>query len=449
MREPAIVLVGGGSSSWGPGVLASLLANQHLEGCHVVLHDLDATALDKNHRLAGLLREQAGSATTFRATTDPDRALDGADYVVVTISTGALEAMAVDLEVPERYGIFQTVGDTVGPGGLSRTLRNVPVFVDLARRMEARCPRAWMLNCSNPLSALTRVVTRETSIRAVGLCHGVRNVVRRFAAFFGVPFERCHYANSGIDHCAWLTHLSVDGEDGWARLRRMGVEAWLEQSPEAARQDATFGDLYTLRCGLLLGRQLGALPGIDDRHLVEFFPGFLQGEANAARHGLTRTSIADRRANYERAEARRERLLRGDEEAERVEPASDDVGAWIAALDGGPAVEDNLNAPNIGQVPQLPAGAVVETRGVLDTTGYRPLASPLPPQLEAVVRPHALREELALEAGLEGSFEKALAALTTDPLLVRPEDARPLLTELVAGTKRWLPQWGQGARRVR
>ena len=100
------------------------------------------------------------SSTTIEQTTDRTNALDGADAVVVTISTGGLKAMAHDLEIPEKYGIFQTVGDTTGPGGLSRSLRNIPVFLDLARAMETRCPEAWMLNCSNPLSALTRTVTR-------------------------------------------------------------------------------------------------------------------------------------------------------------------------------------------------------------------------------------------------------------------------------------------------
>jgi alpha-galactosidase/6-phospho-beta-glucosidase family protein len=182
------------------------------------------------------------------------------------------------------------------------------------------------------------------------------------------------------------------------------------------------------------------LPAIGDRHLVEFLPGFLGSLEQIERHGLVRTSIADRQRSRDQARARLERQLGGHEEL-ALPQGSDDVAGWVAALAGGPPIEDNLNAPNRGQIPQLPAEAVVETRGLLDGAGFHPLVSPLPPALEAIVRPHVLREELSVEAALEGSFAKALAALTTDPLLPHPDCARPLLEELIAGTRPWLPRF--------
>jgi alpha-galactosidase len=118
---------------------------------------------------------------------------------------------------------------------------------------------------------------------------------------------------------------------------------------------------------------------------------------------------------------------------------SDNVAGWIAALDGGPTVEDSLNAPNIGQIAQLPAGAVVETRGLLDATGYRPLASPMPRQIEAIVAPHVARQELLVEAGVEGDLDKAVAALASDPLVGRADAAGEMLREMVDRTKAWLP----------
>ena len=440
MTAIKIVLVGGGSYGWGPSMLGNILRNEHLDGCRVVLHDIDAAALELNFRLAGKLKERAGAATTFERTADLEAALDGADFAVVTISTGGLEAMRVDLEVPEKYGIFQTVGDTVGPGGANRTLRNVPVFLELARAMERQCPHAWMLNCSNPLSALTRVVDRETSIRALGLCHGVRGQVRDFARFLDAELEECAYANTGVDHCAWLTELKVRGADAGDLLAEKGIDRWLALPPAAAEQDETFGPLYRNRCGLLLWRILGSLPGIGDRHMVEFFPEFLQGQENVERYGLVRTSIEDRESGRQRARQRVEEWVSGAKEPELL-TGSDDVAGWIAALCGGPAAEDNLNAPNVGQVPQLPAGAIVETRGLLDAAGFHPLASPMPPQLEAIVRPHAVRQELLVDAALEGSFDKALAALSSDPLAGRVEDVRTMLEEMMAGTRRWLPQF--------
>lgn len=435
-----IVLVGGGSYGWGPSVVGQVLSHPYLAGWQVVLHDLDPEPLELVYRLGQRWRERLGSTVVLERTIDLDAALSGADFVVVTISTGGLRAMRVDLEVPERYGVFQTVGDTVGPGGANRTLRNLPVFLGLARAMERRCPEAWMLNASNPLSALTRAVNRETAIRALGLCHGVRGAARQLAGFFGVGLDQCAYTNAGIDHCAWFTDFRVQGRAAADLLEEQGLEAWLRLPPEQAGQDPRFGTLYPLRCGLALGRQLGTLPAIGDRHLVEFFPGFLRSPESVARYGLKRTTIAERESGRQQARQRLEEQLASAEPS--APPAgSDDVAGWIAALAGGPPVEDNLNAPNAGQIPQLPLGAVVETRGVLDATGCRPLVSPLPAALEAVVRPHVLREELLVEAALEASTDKALAALTTDPLIPCPDQAPALLTELIAGTREWLPRF--------
>jgi alpha-galactosidase/6-phospho-beta-glucosidase family protein len=446
MANVKIVLVGGGSITWTPGLVGKILAQRHLDGAHIVLHDIDEQALESTYRLSLMHKEKMGSACTFEQTTDLDRALDGADYVLVAISTGGLLSMRPDLEIPEKYGIYQTVGDTTGPGGLSRALRNVPVFDRLAKAMLRHCPDAWMLNLTNPLSALTRTVNRN-GIKALGLCHGILGVARSYAQFFGVPMSQLAYVNSGIDHCAWFTHMAVDGRDAREILAERGLDEWLCLPPQEAEQDETFAPLARLRVGLMVARDLGVLPAIGDRHLTEFLPTFLQGD-NVERYGLVRTTIADRQANYDRKRAEIQRVLSGETPLVVAEPTdvlgerqADDVGSWIAALEGKTLVEDNLNAPNIGQIPQLPLGAIVETRGVLDGTGFHPLASPLPPQLEAIVRPHALREEMTIDAALEGDFDKALAVLVTDPLLVRPDDARPMLEEMIAATRAWLPQF--------
>jgi len=448
MANLKITLVGGGSYGWTPALLGNLIGSRHLDGAHVVLHDLNPEPLSLTYRLALKYKDLTATSLTFEQTTDQAAALEGADYVIVTISTGGLRTMRVDLEVPEKYGIFQTVGDTAGPGGLSRALRNVPVFLGLARAMEKRCPDAWMLNVSNPLCALTRVVTKESAVKAVGLCHGVLGVARQYAAFFGAELSDCAYVNTGIDHCSWFTEFRVKGRPAQQFLLEMGVESWLLKPPPEAKQDAVFAKLYDLRCGLMLWRALGALPAIGDRHMVEFFPTFLRGRGNVEHYGLVRTSIADREHYYARARARIERLLSGEErlvvrEATDVVGArqSDDVAAWIAALEGKCVIEDNLNSPNIGQIPELPAGAIVETRGVLDGTGCRPLASPLPKPLLPVILPQVMREELTVEAAVEGSKEKALAALASDPLVDGIETARPMLEEMLAANRDWLPQF--------
>jgi alpha-galactosidase/6-phospho-beta-glucosidase family protein len=446
-----LVLVGAGSYAWTPGVLANLMRNPGLNGSHIVLHDVNPEALALSYQLALKYKELSGSDITFSQTGDQAEAFAGADFVIVTISTGGLKAMATDLSIPEEYGVFQTVGDSTGPGGLSRALRNLPVFVSMAQMMERQCPQAWMLNLSNPLVAITRAVNKETSIRALGICHGIYGVAGMYASFFGVPLGEVAFVNTGIDHCSWFTDFLVNGRDAWELLEERGLSAWLEKPPVEAAQDPVFAPLFELRCGFLLGRELGALPAIGDRHMTEYFPFFQQGEANIAKYGLVRTSVAERAARYDACRARIERMVSGEERPGwldsfdvRGERQSDDIAAWVLALSGrGPAYEDNLNAPNLGQVPELPPGAIVETRGLLDAAGYHPLASPLPETLEPILLPHVIREELTVEAGVEGDFDKAVAVLTSDPLLTGIETARPMLRRMLEATKKHVG-WFEG-----
>ena len=445
MPELKITLVGGGSLNWTPRVVASILGKSFLDGSEICLFDLNPEPLALTHQLCSRYAELTGSRKTVTQTTDRSEALEGAVAVVVTITTGGLRAMQKDIEIAEKYGVYHTVGDTCGPAGISRALRNVPVFVEIGQAMEAHCPDAWMLNCSNPLSALTRAVNRETSIRAIGVCHGVPSVARDFQVF--AKADRVSYINTGIDHLAWFTSLCADGQDMTELLLERGVEKWLALTPEAAEKDETFGKLFALRNGIRLGLQIGALPAIGDRHLCEFLPGYLNSEEDLARAGLKRTSVVER---LKRAAAAVDWIKTDISKPDLTVPVpkSDDIGAWVSALYGGDPIEDNVSAPNEGQIPQLPEGAVVETRGVLDATGCHPIVSPMPEAIVAMVGPHAVRDEMIVEAALSGDFDLALAALSSDPTLGRDDLARPLLTELIGATKEWLAtlRVGQHAR---
>ena len=249
----------------------------------------------------------------------------------------------------------------------------------------------------------------------------------------------CAYVNTGIDHCAWFTQFLVNVRPAMEQLKEMGIDEWLAMPPEQAEQDATFADLFRLRCGIMIGQNLNVLPAIGDRHMFEFLPGFLNDPKAMKQYDGTDIGCGPGERTGD-SQDRLSRLIR-DDESVTLPGSSDDVAAWIAALNAGPPVEDNLNAPNIGQIPQLPEGAVVETRGVLDASGLRPLVSPMPPEIEAIVRPHALRAELTVDAALEGDFDKALAAMMSDPLLKSGDLARPMLKELVAANQPWLPQF--------
>src|ERR1700694_1879438 len=181
MAHTRVCFVGGGSYNWMPKLLGDLALNPDLEGS-IVLQDINPAALEDIERYGRNAMASVGSNFTIETTTDLERGLDGAEFVVVTITTGGLDTMALDLAIPEKYGIYQSVGDTVGPGGLSRALRNVPVMVGIAQAMQRRCPNAWVLNLTNAVTVLTRAVGLTSRIKVVGLSHelfGVRGALIR------------------------------------------------------------------------------------------------------------------------------------------------------------------------------------------------------------------------------------------------------------------------------
>src|SRR5580658_5486689 len=209
-----VTIIGGGSYQWGPELMADLFGTPALGGMHLVLQDINPDPLPKMEALANKVNEALGAQATIRATTDQASALDGADFVIVCISTGAFRSMAVDLDVPARHGINQTVGDSVGPGGINRALRNVPVLVGIGQAMEEHCPDAWLFNITNPMTTLTRSVCRQTTIKTVGLCHEVGNFCMDLAIALQRPMEAVVPSVTGVNHFPVLTDLKVDGKDG-------------------------------------------------------------------------------------------------------------------------------------------------------------------------------------------------------------------------------------------
>jgi alpha-galactosidase len=422
-----------------PVILSDLVLAPELGDSEVVLMDINPEPLTLTGPLANLYAEKAGSKLRFRTTTSYEEAMRDADYVVVTISTGGLEAMRVDLEVPEKYGIYQTVGDTVGPGGWSRALRNVPVFMDLARKMERYCPKAWMLNCSNPLTALTRVVNRDTGVRAVGLCHGVVGFMQSLKPLLGFDsLKDVDFISSGIDHCGWLLRLKVNGRDGFAMLRERGLHPGSKVTPTLESIDQFIPNEH-IRVAFLIFAEIGYLPTIGDRHIVEFFPHFLTDTQLMKRLGIKRTSVADRIIGRDAAKARIERILAGQEQI-RLQQGRDVVLQFILASSGKGAQIIILNLPNEGQIPNLPTGAIVDTRCCVNSGGVEPLGTgPLPPVLKSIVEPHLIRQEMTIDAALSGDRQMALAALATDPLVQDLTTARQMMEELLTGNRKYLP----------
>jgi alpha-galactosidase/6-phospho-beta-glucosidase family protein len=439
-----ITFVGGGSYSWMPSILGRLFKTESFQNDHITIMDSDAQAADDIYQLALGLRKRFKSSVGVSRTTSLAESLDGADYVSLTISTGGLEAMRVDLEVPEKFGIYHTVGDTVGPGGMSRALRNVPVMVQLGRQMEKLCPKAWLLNLSNPLSTLTRAVSRETKIRTAGLCQGVVEHVDYLVRLLGEePGRDVQFITAGIDHCPWLLDLKIRGRDGIQMLREKGLcSADLRSNDVGDTRDGHLNILTGTRAGFALWKETGFLPGIGDRHIVENFGCFITDKAEIEKYGIVRTTIADRTRNRQICKERVHNLVKNPDDL-RIPDTHAPVIQMIDALEGRKDLLTTLNVENVGQIPELPARANVETLCHVDRLGVHPLAigRPLPAALDVIVRPHILRQEGSIDAALNGDFELAVSLLASDPLVRRVTDARAMLKEMIDRNREWLPNF--------
>ncbi len=445
-----ITIIGGGSYQWTPELLADLLSTESLHGAHIVLEDIDAAPLDKMGALAGQVDEALGAGATIATTTDQKRALDGADFVIVTISTGGFESMAIDLDIPTRYGIRQSVGDTVGPGGINRSLRNIPVLVGVAEDMAVVCPDAWLLNITNPMTCLTRSVCRQTGIKAVGLCHEVGNWAMDLAIAVGRPLEAVAPTVAGVNHFPVVTSLEVDGGDGFALLAEMVEEAGglAALAPHPGRPKAEemsrldFVQRHALKLTLL--DMWGAFPAAGDRHIAEFLPWVLTEESGwGAEYNIELTSIARRQEHQDGYIADVDAWLAGTKTLQTWQ-SGELPAPVIDSLVTGERRELPANIPNAGQVPDVPAGSVVESICIVDGDGIRGRdVAPLPPPYAELVRRHAAVAELTVEAALEGDSALAEAAFFLDPLAGRGDlgQTEAMIDELLTATSEWLPQF--------
>ncbi len=452
---PRIVIIGGGSYQWAPTLVLDIANMPALQDAELVLMDVDPAPLPKMVELVEHVAKLRGIGLCATSTTDRRAALEGADYVVVTISTGGFASMRHDLEVPARHGIRQSVGDTVGPGGVSRALRNIPVLVDIARDMERLCPDAWMLNITNPMTTLCRAVTRETSIRTVGLCHEVTVTRHVLASLLGADARELDLTVTGLNHFPVVTALRVDGRDALAELRDLAEHAderadeplpidLPEDLDPALRAQLTIGSvMQSHRIKFELLRRFGALPAAGDRHLAEFLPGFLTEESGwGSEWGVHLTTIADRERSQGDYVAALDALLAADELP--TAQSGEIVAPLIACFLTGEHGEFPMNLPNVGQCPDLPDDVVVESVGVADGSGVRGRDHALaPPFLAEVLRRVAASQELTVEAALTGSRETAFEAMLADPLAGRTdyETVARMTDELIDATKPWLPQF--------
>jgi alpha-galactosidase/6-phospho-beta-glucosidase family protein len=438
---PKIAFVGGGSYQWGPKIILDVALNEELRGGSLVLHDINGEALGDLYEWGTRALDVAQADLKLEKTLRLEEALKGADFVVLSISTGGLDATALDLEIPARYGVVQTVGDTVGPGGLFRGLRNIPVVVEIARAMEEYCPDAVLLNLTNPLTVLTRAVSKATSIRAVGLCHELFSTLGMLSKMFDLPEEAINVRVAGVNHFIWVTDVSVHGRDVTeeAFRRISGGEARELSLSDAAGDTDPFTNTWGFRTELC--RLYGYLAAAGDRHVCEFLPGYLRDEKERERLDLRVTTVDVRRERLVTDRERVRRMIRG-EEAIPTGRSREEISDIMAAMWSGEDSVNIVNLPNAGQVRDLPLGVVVETYGALNGTGASGIVfGELPPPIAALVHPHVFNQEAIVQAGLTGDTNLAFRAFLNDPLVGSGPDARKMFEEMFEAQREYLPQF--------
>jgi alpha-galactosidase/6-phospho-beta-glucosidase family protein len=436
-----VTLIGGGSYQWAPNLICDMLQMPSLQGMHLVLEDIDPEPLPLMQKFATYAAEQLGADVTIETTTDQRAAVQDSFATIVCISTGGFASMTHDLEVPARHGIKQSVGDSVGPGGISRALRNIPVLVSIGRDIAELAPDAWLLNITNPMTVLTRSVRKETGVKAVGLCHEIDTFLWDLCVLTGVPKDDIRPVLAGINHFPVITELALGSDDGFQFMRDLIADDHDDTGEiEEWRSRTNFKARHALK--LKLFEMYGALPAAGDRHLAEFLPSVLTPESDwGAAYGIHLTTIADREAHQGQYVERVQKLLSGEEQLPTWQ-SGEMVAPILDSLITGTTRELPLNVPNEGQAADQPRDVIVEGFCLVNDDGIKGRdAVTMPAPLGELVRRHIAVQELTVDAALRADRDLAYQAMTLDPLAGRGDlaETAAMLDELLAATAPWLP----------
>ena len=450
-----IVFIGGGSVLWTPRLSCDMFLEPLLQGSELHLVDIDKNALHLTSDYLKAANKSIGCGWNI-ITSELDDALLDADVVIVSISTGGLEAMQHDYEIPEKYGVNHTVADTVGPGGISRTLRNVPVFLDIAAHMERLCPNTTMVHVTNPLSQLTRAVSKVTSINCVGLCHEYTGVIKMLQNFFNL--ENRDDIDSlciGVNHFTVISGLTVKNNPN--PLSQLTVENYLkyEMTQDGSFKTGTTDDevskllsssekIYPYYFQFYLYEQLGFLPVSGSNHFAENMPYFCNDSEIMKKFHLHRKGVLPQRADRktEKMQRLKDILEKGDVIDEAQIRSNEMLCDVVVGLCTGEARRVIAALPNIGQIDDLERDVVVETWAVASRAGVHPVASgKLPLPLKGFMEQIIVEQELTVEAAITGSRKTVVQAIFASPQLHQKDKAELLADELLAANKDYLPQF--------
>jgi alpha-galactosidase len=443
---PKIAFVGAGSTVFARNLMGDIFSRPALARSTVVLHDIDPGRLATSKAVGDKVLATLGVSGRVEATTDLREALAGAGYVVTMFQVGGYRpSTVVDFEVPKRFGLEQTIADTLGVGGIMRGLRTIPVLLDVCRLMEEVCPSAVLLNYVNPMSMLCWAVSRASSIRTVGLCHSVQHTASQLAGDVGVPVDEIDYLCAGINHMAFYLKFERKGESLYPLIERRSSQLPLPMRGDEKRSDGGFEGLSdAVRYEMF--RRLGYFVTESSEHFAEYVPWFIKRDRPDLldRFGIPLDEYP-RRCERQIAgwESLRSRLE--DPSASlRVVPSMEYGSSIINAMETNEAVTIYGNVPNVGLISNLPDGSCVEVPVVVDARGFHPqVIGALPPQLAALMQTNVNVQSLTVEAALTGKREHVYHAAMLDPHTAAELDLDQiwaLVDEMLEAHRGWIPE---------
>lgn len=428
---PKITFIGAGSTVFAKNLLGDILSFPELADSTISLFDIDQTRLSTSEIVAHKVSEALGVHPTIEATTNRREALDGADYAICMIQVaGYKPGTVIDFEIPQKYGLRQTIADTLGIGGIMRGLRTIPVLLDICRDMEELCPDATFLNYVNPMAMNCWAISRASSIKTIGLCHSVQHTARELANDIHVPFEEINYLCAGINHMAFYLRYERNGEDLYPLIHQVVAE---NRVPEWNRVRY---EMFS---------RLGYFVTESSEHLSEYVPWFIKRDRPdlIERFNIPLNEYI-RRCEVQIAEWDAMRIDFESRTAPIEVKSSVEYGSRIIhSIETGIPRVVYGNVKNENLIDNLPYGCCVEVPCLVDKSGIQPThVGSIPPQLAAMMQTNINVQSLTVEAALTCKRDYVYHAAMLDPHTAAEltlDDIWAMVDELIEAHGDWLP----------
>ena len=417
-----IVFIGAGSTVFARNLMGDILSFPELASSTIVLHDINEERLRTSEIVGHKIIETLGVQATIEATTDRRAALAGANYVITMFQVGGYKpSTVIDFEIPKKFGLEQTIADTLGVGGIMRGLRTIPVILDICREMEELCPDALLLNYVNPMSMLCWAISRSSTIKTIGLCHSVQHTAHQLAEDLEIDADSIEYRCAGINHMAfYLNFQQRQGNDLVDLYPRIAERANIFPMPtrgDVERSDGGFDGLSdAVRYEMF--KRLGYFVTESSEHFSEYVPWFIKsGRSDLLdKFGIPLDEYPPRcERQIEGWETLRTRLENPDARV-RVVQSMEYGSGIIHSMETGQSRVVYGNVPNRGIISNLPDDCCVEVPCVVDSSGIMPThIGALPPHLAALMQTNINVQSLTVEAALTGKREHVYHAAMFDP----------------------------------